>query len=266
MIAWDFRGLDVEDSDVRAAMKRESPLRRLRRLLFSGCLPNIAKAPSRNQSAKQQESQEKPCPPQMSKHVSFSDQPTAPIQNLTSPGEMDIDMEHEQDTIYTEPTTHVDEDTDATSLPSHVVRKPRSKILAKHAKTFAVEWSSPRCLAIIIGLTIALVNPLKGLFTPVPSAHIPNAPDGEPPLAFILDTATFIGNASVPFGLICLGSALARMRMPRGNYKDLPLGAIVSLAVGKLIVMPVVGLLICQGLARARVIDPSDKVLRFVCM
>ncbi|KAI5114880.1 hypothetical protein M0805_005575, partial [Coniferiporia weirii] len=92
------------------------------------------------------------------------------------------------------------------------------------------------------------------------------APDGQPPLAFILDTATFIGAASVPLGLICLGSALARLNVPRNQWKDLPLGAIAWLAIGKMILMPILGVLITQGLVYGGIIQAEQKVLRFVCI
>jgi hypothetical protein len=36
--------------------------------------------------------------------------------------------------------------------------------------------------------------------------------------------------------------------------------------VGKLLIMPVLGVLICQSLTNIGVIDKEDKVLRFVCM
>ena len=82
-----------------------------------------------------------------------------------------------------------------------------------------------------------------------------------------MDTATFIGAASVPLGLVCLGSALARLKIPRsGQWGALPVGAISSLAVGKLLVMPVLGVVIVQGLVRGGVIPEDDKVLQFVCM
>lgn len=82
-----------------------------------------------------------------------------------------------------------------------------------------------------------------------------------------MDAASFIGNASVPLGLICLGSALARLNVPRGNeWGKLPIGAIGGLAVCKMILMPVIGVLICRGLVGVGVIDKEDKVLQFVCM
>jgi auxin efflux carrier family protein len=124
-------------------------------------------------------------------------------------------------------------------------------------------------LAIISAFIIALVKPLKALFMAVDGwtgTRILNAPDGQPPLAFIMDTATFVGGASVPIGLTCLGSALARLKVPKGQWRNLPLGAISSIAVARLIVIPVIGVLMCQGLTSAGVIDENDKVLRFVCM
>ena len=76
----------------------------------------------------------------------------------------------------------------------------------------------------------------------------------------------FIGNASVPVGLICLGSALARLNVPRSQWKYLPWGAISWPAIGKMIVMPILGILITQGLVHAGVIGEEQRVLRFVCM
>jgi len=190
-----------------------------------------------------------------------------PLQNLTLPAETAIGAESESP--HSEMTRYPDDEEAfrGTILPGPASGgKARFQWLAKQGRSFLIEWSSPRCLAIIVGLIISLVNPLKALFIPVPSAHIPNAPDDQPPFVLTLDTTTFIGNASVPLGLICLGSALARTRMPRGNYHDLPLGAISSLAIGRLIMMPIFGVLVCQKLAHHEVIDPNDKVLRFVCM
>ncbi|KAI0074810.1 auxin efflux carrier transmembrane protein [Panus rudis PR-1116 ss-1] len=136
----------------------------------------------------------------------------------------------------------------------------------KRIRKFILSLLNPPSLAITASIPIALITPLKALFVPVPNGPIPNAPDGQPPLAFIQDAATFIGQAAVPLGLICLGSALATLKVPRNEWKTLPLGAIMSLAVGKLIVTPIVGLLICQALTNVGFIDPTDKVLRFVCI
>jgi hypothetical protein len=132
---------------------------------------------------------------------------------------------------------------------------------------FLKSFFTPPSTAILISFPIALIPNLKALFTPVPGTFIPPAPDGQPPLAFVLDATTFMGAASVPLGLVCLGSALARLNLPkRGEWHSLPLGAIWSLAVARMLVMPVLGVLICQGLTNVGIISKDDKVLRFVCM
>ena len=132
---------------------------------------------------------------------------------------------------------------------------------------FLKSFFTPPSVAILISFPIALIPNLKALFTPVPGTLIPMAPDGQPPLAFILDATTFMGAASVPVGLICLGSALARLNLPKkGEWLSLPLGAIGSLAVARMLVMPVLGVLICQGLTNVGIISKDDKVLRFACM
>ncbi|KAG1835398.1 auxin efflux carrier [Suillus subalutaceus] len=126
---------------------------------------------------------------------------------------------------------------------------------------------TPPSLSIIVSFIIAIIPSLKALFVPgVPGTHIPSAPDGQPPLALIMKTATFISGASVPMGLITLGSALARLSIPLNQLSSLPLGAIGSLAVGRLVVMPVLGILICQQFTHIGLIDPSNNVLRFVCI
>jgi predicted permease len=125
---------------------------------------------------------------------------------------------------------------------------------------------SPASLTILISFPIALVPQLKALFVEDPRIHFHPAPDGQPPLAFVLDIANFMGAASVPLGLICLGSALARINVPLNQWRTLPIGAISSLAIGKTIVTPVLGVLITNGLVALGMIPKEDKVLRFVCM
>ena len=79
--------------------------------------------------------------------------------------------------------------------PSTMVQ-PRSKAihhrLFAYARTFAVSLLTVQAITIFVAFPIALVTPLKGLFTAVNNSPIPNAPDGNPPLAFILDTATLV--------------------------------------------------------------------------
>ncbi|KAH6904625.1 membrane protein [Coprinopsis sp. MPI-PUGE-AT-0042] len=126
------------------------------------------------------------------------------------------------------------------------------KRFLSHVRKFVAGVLSPPSISILIALPISLIPQLKALFVVVQGVDMPSAPDGQPPLAFIMDAAAFIGAASVPLGLICLGT--------------LPVGAISSLAVAKLLVMPVIGVLINQGLVYGGIIPREDKVLRLVCI
>jgi len=90
----------------------------------------------------------------------------------------------------------------------------------------------------------------------------PVAPDGQPPLAFVLNTASFVVVASVPIGVICLGSALACLRLrPAETF---PQGAITALALARMVVMPLLGVGITRWLVHAGFVDRDDKALQFV--
>lgn len=78
--------------------------------------------------------------------------------------------------------------------------------------------------------------------------------------------AAFLGAGAVPLGLVCLGSALAGIKVPHNEWNVLPFGAITSLAVCKLLIMPVLGFLLVDAFVRIGFIPANDKVLRFVCM
>jgi predicted permease len=139
-----------------------------------------------------------------------------------------------------------------------------------HLKRFLAELLKPAPIVIVFAIVIALVNPLKSLFLP-PSANFqprfrPVAPDGQPPLAFVFDTATFVGAASVPIGLVCLGSALARLRVGSDAGGAFPRGAIAALALVRMIITPVFGIAVTRFFARVGFVDREDKVLQFVCM
>jgi hypothetical protein len=128
---------------------------------------------------------------------------------------------------------------------------------------------APPTVAILLACPISAIRPLKALFVPLQNTNgsplIPFAPDRAPPLAFILDTATFLGSASVPLALICLGAALAKLKPPK-RIRDLPVGAILALTIGRLILQPIIAIVVVEGLVRAGLIDEANKVLRFVMM
>lgn len=132
-------------------------------------------------------------------------------------------------------------------------------------KNFLLSLVTPPTIALVTSLICAVVNDLKCLFVVVPgSSFHPTAPDNDPPFAILLDTATFLGNASVPLGLLVLGSALARMRVPK-PFSRLPLGSIVALAICKLVLLPIFGFFFVDALVKhTSLVDEENRVLRFV--
>ncbi|KIJ33030.1 hypothetical protein M422DRAFT_265058 [Sphaerobolus stellatus SS14] len=142
-------------------------------------------------------------------------------------------------------------------------KRRQTRLLSRILHVLQVIFTIPTTI-ILSGFIISVIPALKGLFVLLPSS--PKAPDGQPPLAFILDTATFLGEASVPLGLIGLGSALARLHVPRNQWKQLPVGSILGLAVGRMVLQPVLGILIVKGLTFAGIIDKDNKVLQFVAI
>jgi hypothetical protein len=90
----------------------------------------------------------------------------------------------------------------------------------------------PPTYAVALGLLFSLVQPLKALMVHTPGQHMPDAPDGLPPLHFVLDTAAYLGAITVPLALILLGASFARLKVPQ-RWGDLPVAAIVSMTVVK---------------------------------
>ncbi|EIN08921.1 auxin efflux carrier [Punctularia strigosozonata HHB-11173 SS5] len=304
LIAWDYIGPDVEDEEVREATRINrrnlflAPLSSLRKRVRStpektpepATDDDVEKGVQQPQSTSQKlaSGAAPECPPfhrsATSKHVSFfDDEPD--VEGTTVFARSPATTLHATSRVTSPaPTvTHIDGDDQpgpsgnstksppvpALSTPAPPPPPRRRHPLLRHSQTFLKSLLTPSSISIILAFIIALVNPLKALFVTVDGwtgTRIPNAPDGQPPLAFVMDTASFVGAASVPLGLTCLGSALARLKIPSGEWKNLPLGAISSLAVARMILIPVIGVIMCQGLATAGVIDPNDKVLRFVCI
>ncbi|KAF9648875.1 hypothetical protein BDM02DRAFT_3186745 [Thelephora ganbajun] len=122
---------------------------------------------------------------------------------------------------------------------------------------------------LVIGgsLCIALVQPLKALFVDVSAEGGPSwkGPDGKPPLAFLIDTAAFLGDITIPLSLVLLGASFARMKIPR-PISRLPVAAILSVCVAKLVLLPIIGILIVQAMVRGGLIPPQNRVQIFAAM
>lgn len=136
----------------------------------------------------------------------------------------------------------------ASGLPTTTLgRRPR---LLQRAVTI-LQQVPTATWSVILGLLFSLVQPLKALLTTTQGwtgSRMPNAPDNNPPLHFILDTAAYIGALTVPLGLMLLGSSFARLkvsiscclvwvdrayRLLPSRIQDVPIMAIVSMTFAK---------------------------------
>ncbi|GMM38663.1 hypothetical protein DASC09_060020 [Saccharomycopsis crataegensis] len=101
-------------------------------------------------------------------------------------------------------------------------------------------FKRPASMSILLGLIVAIVPWLKALFVQYDN-HVdyPNSPDGNPPLHFIIDITTHVGNAQVPLGLIILGGTLGRV-----ESKSISKGLVITalcLALVRLVILPIIG-------------------------
>lgn len=71
-------------------------------------------------------------------------------------------------------------------LPGPVTAGQR-RSLGRRALAILKSFLSPATIAIIAGLVIALVPKIHALFIETPGAGIPNAPDGNAPLAILME-------------------------------------------------------------------------------
>jgi predicted permease len=110
-------------------------------------------------------------------------------------------------------------------LPQQVVHQDEASIHIVLPQQTTSPWKRfwrivanipPPTWAVGVGLIFSLVPPLKALLYSTPSwtgTRMPNAPDGNPPLNFVLETAEFLGALTVPLALIVLGASFARLKV-----------------------------------------------------
>lgn len=152
------------------------------------------------------------------------------------------------------------EDSGKSLLPNWM----RKISITKYFVFFLKNCLRPCSMAVIIALTIAFIPWVKALFVSGSSVpHIAQAPDNQAPLSFIMDYTTYIGAASVPFGLLLLGATLGRLKIKKlhpGFWKS----ALVLVCL-RLCIMPIIGVLWCNRLVRAGWLHyEEDKMLLFV--
>lgn len=130
-----------------------------------------------------------------------------------------------------------------------------------HVIFFLENFKKPNSISLILSLTIALIPWTKALFVDDGTVRLPNAPDNEAPLSFILMYAQYLGYPCVPLGLLLIGSVLARLEftdVPEGLWKSA-----VSHTVFRLGVLPIIGMTLVAKLKNNGWL--TDKMSLFVC-
>lgn len=149
------------------------------------------------------------------------------------------------------------------TVPTNDGHEEKQSKLAK-LKMLLIEtlknFAAPNSASLIISIAIAMAPPLKALFVPG-NFYMPDAPDSQPPLSFIMDIASYIGAASVPLGLLLLGATISRLqvkKMPKGFWKTA-----VAVTVSRLIILPIIGVGLTTGFYKGGWYG-DDQLIRFV--
>lgn len=170
------------------------------------------------------------------------------------------------DTRPSTPPTPID-DKDTKSIKKK--RWSLKRYLHKHNLGFVWEFLAnflrPPSMALIIAMTFTMIPWVRRLFYADPSKGdygIPNAPDGQPPLSFVMDITAFVGNCEVPLGLATLGATIARLQlgsMPRGFWQTVGL-----MTLFKLVVLPIIAVAWTQKMTRLGWIAGDNHIAIFV--
>ncbi|KAI8618285.1 auxin efflux carrier [Chytriomyces sp. MP71] len=105
---------------------------------------------------------------------------------------------------------------------------------------------NPCTVSTILGLTCTMIPSLRSLFyTPDPTV--------QSPLAFTFKSMTLLGGAAVPVGILNVGTALGRL-----SVRDFaPARVIGGIAVCRLVLMPVLGIVSVQALVQLEAAVPT---------
>ena len=186
---------------------------------------------------------------------------------------------------------------DPVAIAALIERSTPSQRRSRIARFFAPFSAllKPVTVSLAISLPIALITPLKALFVDATAQGGPNwhGPDGRPPLAFAMDTgaprtfrwslffhplfmiivvsilthsaAQFIDAIAVPLTLILLGASFARIQLPN-PLSRLPIMAMLSVTLAKMVILPVIGVVMVEAMVRGRLIPAEAKAEKFVSM
>ncbi|KAK9243896.1 auxin efflux carrier [Lipomyces tetrasporus] len=166
-------------------------------------------------------------------------------------------------------TVVLDEDDDDGEELDPVVSAVTMELETRHHQNWVVarlilflrNLYQPPAASLIISIVVAVIAPVKRLFIAT-DYPMRDAPDGLPPLDFVMDFVEFIGQAAVPMGLMLLGALIGRLhitRLPKGFWK-----VMAATTLLKLVVLPIIALAWTQRLRESGLIPDDNLILVFV--
>eukprot|EP00931_Biecheleriopsis_adriatica_P090374 TRINITY_DN64373_c0_g1_i1.p1 TRINITY_DN64373_c0_g1~~TRINITY_DN64373_c0_g1_i1.p1 ORF type:complete len:396 (-),score=57.96 TRINITY_DN64373_c0_g1_i1:43-1230(-) len=113
----------------------------------------------------------------------------------------------------------------------------------------------PPVIAVLIGMVIALVPPLQGLF-------VASKPDASAPLGFVYNVIYQIGQAMPPISMFILASNLSQ----GADRHAIPMATNLGIMLGKMAILPAVMIWVVYGLSRVvgRTNSTSDWLVALV--
>ncbi len=136
------------------------------------------------------------------------------------------------------------------------------KIFKEALEILFTSTLKPCSVAVVLSIIVCMIPWVKALFVFTDQATMPNAPDKEPALSFLMDFTSYIGAAEVPIGLLLLGGTIGRLsvqKLPSGTWKT-PVGVTIF----KLFVFPVIGCALNSKLHKDGLFYHED-ILYFIC-
>ena len=178
------------------------------------------------------------------------------------------------------------EDGSQTTPPISTLTRPGVPSRSRRVLAAMTVIVTPISATVAISLLIALLDPLKALFVSFEGGPSWKGPDGKPPLAFVIDTGTFvrlppsrcfltsnylrkarlIGAITVPMTLFLLGVSFARMDVKLGQKSGLPIPAFLSVCIVKMVLLPIMGVFVTRAMIANGLMHHESKVQIFVAI
>ncbi|KAK9363324.1 auxin efflux carrier [Lipomyces starkeyi] len=193
--------------------------------------------------------------------------PGAGLRPIESAGMQSI--RRRQSPVLQDAQTVIDDEDDDGEELDPVVSAVTMDLEVRHLQNWVVarlilflrNLYQPPAASLIISIVVAVISPVKRLFIAT-DYPMRNAPDGLPPLDFVMDFVNFIGQAAVPIGLMLLGALIGRLqitKLPKGFWK-----VMAATTLLKLVVLPIIALAWTQRLRESGLIPKDNLILVFV--